>query len=76
MNFQVHQAAFASYIRNPAKNPLPKGVKSQRMEMYRELFFNNIEGFLSANFPVLRTLFDDKNWQAFVQDFFENEKEK
>jgi hypothetical protein len=71
MNFQTHQATFAAYIRNPA-NTLPKGVKPQRMEMYRELFFNNIEGFLSSNFPVLRTLFNEKNWQEFVQDFFEN----
>ncbi|MDD2864836.1 MAG: putative DNA-binding domain-containing protein [Methylococcales bacterium] len=72
MTFQTHQAAFAAYIRNPQKNLLPVGVKPQRMEMYRELFFNNIEGFLSANFPVLRSLFDEKTWQDFVQDFFAN----
>lgn len=72
MTFQNHQAAFAAYIRNPAKNLLPAGVKPERMAMYRELFFNNIEGFLSANFPVLRTLFDDAAWEDFVQDFFAN----
>jgi hypothetical protein len=72
MTFQTHQAEFAAYIRNPSKNSLPKGVKPQRMKMYRELFFNNIQGFLSANFPVLRTLFDEENWQNLVQDFFES----
>lgn len=72
MTFQTHQAAFAAYIRNPAKNLLPIGAKPERMEMYRELFFNNIEGFLSANFPVLRSLFDEKTWCDFVQDFFAN----
>lgn len=72
MTFQTHQAAFSAYIRNSAKNSLPIGVKSERMEMYRELFFNNIEGFLSANFPVLRSLFDEKTWLDFVQDFFAN----
>jgi hypothetical protein len=72
MTFQTHQAIFASYIRNPTKNSLPVGIKPQRMAMYRELFFNNIEGFLSANFPVFRTLFDEKEWCDFVQDFFAN----
>lgn len=72
MTFQTHQAIFAGYIRNPTKNSLPTGVKLERMAMYRELFFNNIEGFLSANFPVLRSLFDEKTWCGFVQDFFAN----
>ncbi len=70
MSFQHHQAAFASYIRNPEKNPLPVGVKPERMAMYRELFFNNIDGFLTANFPVLHRLFDEKEWANLVQDFF------
>lgn len=72
MSFQTHQASFASYIRNPEKNPLPIGVKPERMAMYRELFFNNIEGFLTANFPVLYSLFSEKDWLHLVQDFFEN----
>ncbi len=72
MSFQNHQATFAAYIRNPEKNPLPIGVKPERMAMYRELFFNNIEGFLTANFPVLHSLFSEKNWANLAQDFFEN----
>jgi len=44
MSFQQHQAAFAAYIRNPENSPLPVGVKPERMAMYRELFFNNIDG--------------------------------
>ena len=72
MNFQTHQAQFAAYIRNPEKNPLPENVKPERMAMYRELFFNNIDGFLTANFPVLHSLFSPENWTNLVQDFFEN----
>jgi len=70
MNFQQHQAAFAAYIRNPETNPLPANVKPERMKMYRELFFNNIDGFLIANFPVLHRLFSEQDWQELVQDFF------
>lgn len=70
MSFHHHQATFAAYIRNPEKNPLPVGVKPERMAMYRELFFNNIDGFLTANFPVLHRLFDESGWSNLVQDFF------
>ena len=72
MTFQTHQAVFAAYIRNPEKNPLPIGVKPERMAMYRELFFNNIDGFLSANFPVLHRLLSPQDWTNLAQDFFEN----
>jgi len=70
VDFKNTQAEFAAYIRDPEKNPLPSDVKEYRMMMYRELFFNNIEGFLSGNFPVLRTILNDVDWVALVQDFF------
>lgn len=72
MNFQDYQTQFAAYIRNPEKNALPKNVKPERMAMYRELFFNNIDGFLTANFPILHNLFSSQDWTNLVQDFFEN----
>ncbi|MEN9757022.1 MAG: hypothetical protein RL755_1209 [Pseudomonadota bacterium] len=70
MNFQEHQSAFAAYIRNPDHNRIPKGVSHERMAIYRELFFNNIAGFLTANFPVLHRLMDDNAWRRLSQDFF------
>lgn len=70
VDFKYKQVEFAAYIRDPENNPVPADVKEQRMAMYRELFFNNIEGFLSGNFPVLRKILDDQQWFALVQDFF------
>ena len=70
MNFQEHQSAFAAYIRNPDLNPIPVGVCHERMVIYRELFFNNITGFLTANFPVLHRLMDEAAWRRLSQDFF------
>jgi hypothetical protein len=72
VSFQHHQTAFAAYIRDPENNPLPTGTKLERMAMYRELFFNNINSFLIANFPVLYRLFNEPDWLNLVQDFFEN----
>ncbi len=70
VDFKARQREFAAFIRDPENNPAPVDVSSRRMAMYRELFFNNIEGFLAGNFPVLRTLLDDRQWLALCQDFF------
>lgn len=69
-DFSAKQREFAAFIRDPEHRPAPSDVKKERMLMYRELFFNNIEGFLSDNFPVLRSLFNEYDWFSLVQDFF------
>jgi len=69
-NFKVIQEQFAAYIRDPNNVPVPADVDPNRMAMYRELFFNNINSFLSSNFPVLRKLYNNEDWLAIAQDFF------
>jgi hypothetical protein len=64
------QQEFTDYIRDPLNNPSPPDVKVERIAMYRELIFTNIDNFLSSNFPVIRTLYDDPQWADLVQDFF------
>jgi hypothetical protein len=70
VDFKSKQDEFTAYIKDPQNNPVPADVKESRMVMYRELFFNNIESFLSGNFPVLRKILNDQQWLALVQDFF------
>jgi len=70
MDFKSKQAEFSAYIRNPSSNPCPSDVKPERMQVYRELFFNNVDGFLSSNFPVLHSLLSPEAWQQLAQDFF------
>ena len=70
IDFKAKQSEFAAYIRDPDNNPAPPDVKEQRITMYRELFFNNIDNFLSSNFPVLRQILDDRQWFELAQDFF------
>lgn len=70
IDFKAKQAEFAAHIRDPENQPAPADVAPERMAMYRELFFNNIDSFLSSNFPVLRTLLDDQQWRALAQDFY------
>ncbi len=70
VDFKTKQLEFTRYVRDPANNPAPADVKPERMAMYRELVFNNIENFLSANFPVIRKILDDQQWFELAQDFF------
>jgi len=64
------QKAFASHIRNPEVNSPPGDIEDRRMQIYRDLFFNNIQSLLSSNFPVLRTLYTDQEWAHLVRDFY------
>jgi len=76
IDFKAKQLEFAAFIRNPANHPVPADIKKPRMDMYRELFFNNIDSFLSSNFPVLRKILNDSEWQALAQDFFSRHTSK
>ncbi|GAA0792541.1 DNA-binding domain-containing protein [Marinobacterium sediminicola] len=64
------QRRFAEQIRNPELS-LPEGIEARRMQVYVELFFNNIAGFLEGAFPVYRSLCDDPFWQAEIRRFMQ-----
>ncbi len=64
------QHQFAGHIRNPTKSPAPEGIENRRMAIYRDLFFNNIQGFIANNFPVLRKLYSKDDWRRLARDFF------
>jgi len=70
IDFKVKQAEFSAYIRNPNTATCPADVSPERMQIYRELFFNNVESFLSSNFPVLHKITPATQWQQLAQDFF------
>jgi hypothetical protein len=72
VDFKAKQAEFAAYIRDPFNNPRPADVKRERIDTYRELFFNNVDSFLCSNFPVLKTILNDEQWFELSQDFFKN----
>ncbi len=68
--FQQLQYQFAAHVRDPKRHPAPRGIEPRRLKIYRELFYNNVEGFLSNAFPVLRRVTPDARWHAMARDFF------
>lgn len=70
--FIRQQYAFAAHIRDPQHAPAPAEIEDRRMGIYRELFYNNVEGFIANTFPVLREILDDDAWHRMVRDYFCN----
>jgi len=69
--FQRSQYALAAHLRNPEKNAPPAGLEDRRLGIYRELIYNNLEGFLASGFPILRELIEDAHWHNMVRDFLD-----
>lgn len=67
--FQKLQYAFAAHIRD-AHNPAPTGIKPQRMAIYRELFYNNVQSLLASTYPVLHQILPTEQWHRLVRDYF------
>jgi len=68
-SFQQTQIEFAAHIRSPESNPAPQGIEDRRMDIYRNLFFNNIQTFIANGFPILKSITDPEQWTAMVRDF-------
>ncbi len=69
LSFAEQQNALGAYVRDPERVPPPPGVEERRLKIYRELFFNNIEGMLAGNFSVIRKLYGD-DWFALIREFY------
>ncbi len=61
------QASLADAVRQP-QQPAPQ-FSAQRLQVYRDLVFNNVEGFLRGTFPVLHRLLPALKWQQLARDF-------
>ena len=64
----------ASHLRNPQEAPPPAGVEERRLKVYRDLIYNNVEGFVRGGFPVLRSLYADDDWHALVRAFLDGHR--
>lgn len=68
--FQTFQYAFAQHIRDPEHVPRPNGVPARRAQVYTELLFSNVCGFLDRCFPVCQRVLSQSAWTALCRGFF------
>lgn len=71
--FQQAQRELAAAVRDPSR-AAPAGIEARRLQVYRELVHNNVEGFLRSNFPVLHSLLPVAQWRALTQAFLLNHR--
>lgn len=67
---RAQQFRLAAHIRDPAHAPAPPGIEDRRLAIYRDLFYNSLQGLLAGNFPVIRRLLGDDGWHALLHDFY------
>jgi len=69
-HFKSVQQEFVNAIKNPDSFETNDADIKRRMDIYQSLFFNNISGFISTGFPVLKSLVSEENWNVLVRAFF------
>ena len=69
-DLRQQQVAFAAHIRDPELHPAPNDIEDRRMAIYRELFFNNINAFLSGYFPIAKSIVGDDQWGVLIRGFY------
>lgn len=61
--------AFARHVRDPGTHPGPPGIEARRLTIYGALVYNNLDGLLAGNFPVIRKTVGDEAWASLVRAF-------
>lgn len=64
---QLH--GLAAHVRDPAAHAAPPGIEDRRLQVYRDLVFNNLDGLLAGGFPVIRKTLGDADWRALLRRF-------
>lgn len=74
MDLKQRQLAFAAHLRDPEGVPPPDGIEPRRMEVYRQLFINNVTALLSSTFPVTRAILGEAAWAGLAREFYSQHK--
>ena len=69
LSMRDSQLAMARFLRDPDHTAAPPGVEQRRLNIYRDLVYNNIDGFIRSGFPVLCSLYTAADWGELVRAF-------
>lgn len=61
--------ALARHVRAPDTHSGPPGIEPRRLKIYSDLVYNNLDGLLTGNFPVIRKTLGDADWRVLVRGF-------
>jgi len=68
---KLHQQldSLALHVRDPGAHPGPPGIEARRLKIYSDLVYNNLDGLLAGNFPVIRKTLGDSDWRLLLRGF-------
>ncbi len=69
-SFQQYQLQFAGHIRDPKSIARPARIAANRMRVYREIVYNNLESSLAGCFPVCKKVVGKRLWHKLIRGFF------
>ncbi len=68
-NLMLQQQALTRYLRDPEHQSPPAEMNAARVNVYRDLVFNNVSQLLSGTFPVLIRIIGEQRWGLLVRGF-------
>lgn len=68
-NLILQQQALTRYLRDPDHQLPPADMNAARVNVYRDLVFNNVSQLLSGTFPVLIRIIGEQRWGLLVRGF-------
>lgn len=63
------QTRFTRCLRDPIARPIPTDLPAERMQIYQDLVFRNLENLLSGTFPVVKNITEPHSWETLVRGF-------
>ncbi|KPG92460.1 HvfC family RiPP maturation protein [Pseudomonas sp. RIT-PI-r] len=68
-NLLQQQQALTRYLRDPDRQTPPVDMNAARVNVYRDLVFNNVSQLLSGTFAVLIRIIGEQRWGLLVRGF-------
>ncbi|WP_248743409.1 MULTISPECIES: DUF2063 domain-containing protein [unclassified Pseudomonas] len=68
-NLEQQQRALTRYLRDPENQTPPTEMDAARVNVYRDLVFNNVSQLLGGTFPVLIRIIGQERWRALIRGF-------
>ena len=68
-NLEQQQRALTRYLRDPENETPPAAMNAARVNVYRDLVFNNVSQLLGGTFPVLIRIIGDQRWRTLIRGF-------
>ena len=68
------QLRLTRHLRDPDGQLAPGGIEDRRLQVYRDLLFNNLASLLAGNFPVIRKLLGEDGWTTLVRAFYRDHR--